>query len=72
MYCLIYYVFDDMTLDNDYKTFRYIIITMICVNILYMGLVVGKSTVFSIGADRSMFEKTESQDKLIYDTSSNL
>lgn len=72
MYMLIYYVVNDMINYEDYKTTQYILITFICVNILYIGLVVSKTTLFGIGTDQSMFEKTEGKNNLVYDTSSTL
>lgn len=72
MYMLIYYLVNDLVDYKEYKTTQYFLITMICVNILYIGFVVSKNTVFSIGNDQSMFAKTEGNRKLIYDTSSTL
>ncbi len=76
MYMLIYYGINDMINYDDHRTIQYILVTMICVNILYIGLVVSKNTVFSIGTDQSMFALTKDKNKhvydTVYDTSSNL
>jgi hypothetical protein len=73
---LIYYGINDMINYDDHRTIQYILVTMICVNILYIGLVVSKNTVFSIGTDQSMFALTKDKNKhvydTVYDTSSNL
>lgn len=72
LYCLIYYFLQDTINYTDYKTTQYVIITLISVNIMYIGIVVSKTTTFSIGSDPSMFSKTEGAKRLTYDTSSTL
>ena len=64
MYMLIYYAVNDVINYKKYKIIQYILIIIICVNILYIGIVVAKNTLFSIGSDNSMFEKTEGVNKL--------
>ncbi len=58
LYIIIYYLLDELVSFNEHHIIQYILIVMICVNIMYLGFVVGKSTLFSIGSDLSMFSKT--------------
>ena len=60
VYILFYYLFDELFSFEDHHIVQYILITMICVNILYLGLVVGKNSLFAIGSDLSMFSQTNS------------
>jgi len=65
MYIIIYYVLNDIMDFEENKIIQYLLIIIILVNILYTGVVVAKTPVFSIGADRSMFEKTEGPSRLL-------
>ena len=71
VYIILYYVIDDMINYEKYKTLQYLLVIMIFVNILYIGIVVAKNTVFSIGSGHSMFAQTEGRKKLTYDVTPN-
>jgi hypothetical protein len=58
IYVLIYYCLNDIIDYNVYQSLQYTLISIICINIIYIGLVVSKNTLFSIGNGRSMFEQT--------------
>lgn len=58
IYIIIYYLLNDIMNLEDNKIIQYVLMIIIFVNILYLGLVVAKTPVFSIGSDQSMFEKT--------------
>jgi ABC-type bacteriocin/lantibiotic exporter with double-glycine peptidase domain len=64
VWIILYYVIDDMINYEKYKTLEYLLVIMIFVNILYIGVVVAKNTVFSIGSRNSMFTITEGRKKL--------
>lgn len=64
VWIILYYVIDDMINYENYKTLQYLLVTMIFVNILYIGMVVAKNTVFSIGSGNSMFAMTEGKKRL--------
>lgn len=59
LFVILYYILSEIMDLNEHRTLQYIILVIIAVNIMYIGLVVSKSTVFSMGASRSMFELTE-------------
>lgn len=42
---------------DDHPIIRNIFMTMIYVNIIYIGMVVAKNTLFSVGADKSVYGK---------------
>jgi hypothetical protein len=67
VYIIIYYVTNDIINLENHLTIQYLLFALICVNILYIGIVVTKITVFSVSSERSMFEKTEAEKKLQYD-----
>jgi hypothetical protein len=58
-YIVLYHILSEIMDLNAYKEIQYVLLVVIAVNIIYLGLVVSKSTVFSMGASRSMFETTE-------------
>lgn len=58
-YVILYYFLNDMIDMNKHRIVQYILFTMIMVNILYIGVVVSKTTIFSIGTDQSMFPYTK-------------
>ncbi|VBB18234.1 hypothetical protein YASMINEVIRUS_697 [Yasminevirus sp. GU-2018] len=60
-YVILYYVLNDIIDMEQYRYIKYVLLMMIIVNIVYVGFVVSKDTTFSIGADKSMFAKTEVQ-----------
>ena len=60
-YVILYYVLNDVIDMEQYRYIKYVLLTMIIVNIVYVGFVVAKDTTFSIGADKSMFAKTDVQ-----------
>lgn len=53
-YVIIYYVLDDLIDLEQHSLPKYLLMTMIIVNIVYVGIVVSKNTVFSIGSDSSV------------------
>jgi hypothetical protein len=57
-YLILYYVISDIIDIDEHYLIKYILLTSITVNIIYIGIVVSKSTLFSIGEQRSMFDKT--------------
>lgn len=58
-YVILYYVINDL-IDLEHERYiKYVLLTVIVVNSLYVGIVVGKNTSFSIGADRTVLEKTD-------------
>lgn len=58
VYVIVYYLLDELITFDNHHIIQYILIVMIFVNVLYLGLIVGKNTLFSIGSDQSMFSKT--------------
>lgn len=58
-YIILYHVLDEIMDLNHYRAIEYVLLILIAINVVYLGLVVSKSTVFSIGSGRSMFELTE-------------
>lgn len=58
IYVIVYYLLDELISFSDHRIIQYILIIMIFVNIVYLGFVVGKNTLFSISSDLSMFSKT--------------
>jgi hypothetical protein len=61
-YVLLYHVMSEIMDFNAHNVIQYTLLTFIVVNIMYIGFVVSKSTVFSINNGRSMFELTEFKD----------
>ena len=52
IYVIVYYLLDEL-IGNGYALIRYILLTMIFVNIVHLGMVVSKTTLFSINNDKS-------------------
>jgi hypothetical protein len=65
VFVLIYFLINDIIDFNDYQIIEYSIIIMICVNILYIGILVSKSPVFHINRSLSMFSQTIAKNKSI-------
>lgn len=59
-YIILYYALSDIIDLENYRYIKYIILTLIVVNIVYIGFVVSKDTTFSVGADKSVLQKTGS------------
>jgi hypothetical protein len=53
----LYNLIGEMVGYDKHPIIRYIFMTMIYVNIIYIGMVVGKNTLFSVGADKSVYDK---------------
>lgn len=68
-YVILYYVLNDIINLEDYRYIKYILLTMIIVNIIYVGFVVSKDTTFSIGADVSILGANGISDRLNYQSS---
>jgi hypothetical protein len=58
VYVILYYLFDQLFSFQDHHIIQYVLIIMIFMNIGYLGLVVGKNTLFSLSSDLSMFSQT--------------
>jgi len=58
-YIILYHVLGEIMDLNRYRGIQYALLTIIAVNVIYLALVVSKSTVFSIGSGRSIYELTE-------------
>lgn len=56
IYIILYYTIADLINIDQYKTLKYIIITIIVINIIYLGVVTSKNTLFRVGSDKSMYD----------------
>lgn len=55
VYIILYYLFEENINLEEHKIIKYILFTMICANIIYLGLVVSKQTFFSVNNDASIY-----------------
>jgi hypothetical protein len=53
-YTILYYVLNDLIDFEEYSVVKYLVLTIIIINIIYIGIVVSKSTVFSVGSQSSV------------------
>jgi hypothetical protein len=59
-YIIFYYLLAEMIDMNEHKTIQYILFTLICINIIYLGMVVSKNTMYSISSNQSMLQTVQS------------
>ena len=55
MYIILYYVIHSLIDLDKHKTLKYALITIICINIVYIGIVVAKNALFRASSDMSMY-----------------
>lgn len=55
IYVIIYFVVDENIDLQKYRILKYILLVFIAINIVYLGLVVSKNTLFSAGSTQSIF-----------------
>lgn len=55
VYIILYYLIEENINLEEHRIIKYVLFTMICVNIIYLGLVVGKQTLFSVNNDNSVY-----------------
>ena len=53
-YVILYHVIDNIIDLDYYYIIKYVILLVIFLNIIYLGIVIAKKTVFSIGTDKSI------------------
>lgn len=54
IYIIIYYLLDESISLDNYRIIKYILLVIIFANIIYIGAVISKKTVFNIGSDQSI------------------
>lgn len=57
-YVILYYTLNDIINLESYRYVKYVLLTLILVNIVYVGFVVSKNTMFSVGANISILGAT--------------
>lgn len=65
-YLIIYYVINDIIDFEQYRYIKYPLLTIIVSNIFYLGFVVGKTTLYSMGSNISMISTTVGNNRLLY------
>lgn len=68
-YVIIYYTINDIIDLESYRYIKYVLLTLILVNIIYIGFVVSKNTMFSVGADISILGATGIGNRLYLESS---
>jgi|SRR5579872_1533343 len=68
-YVIIYYTLNDIINLESYRYVKYTLLALILVNIVYVGFVVSKNTMFSVGADISILGATGIGNRLYLESS---
>lgn len=55
IYVTLYYLVEENINLEEHRIIKYVLFTMICVNIIYLGFVVAKQTVFSVSNNNSIY-----------------
>lgn len=58
-YVVLYYVMNDLMGLAEHQYVKYILLVIIIINILYLGVVVAKNPVFSVGSGMSILGKID-------------
>ena len=72
IWIILFYIVSESILIDDYPIIKYTFYTMFGINILYIGLVVSKNPVFSVGSEISVLSYQEKEGSLTGSIPQNL